>query len=106
LRQSKWKDGSEAIDRAIELDPNAADAYEKRGILYARPGDFQAALADLNMAMQLDPASERAFQTRSYVHGKRGNTEEASADAAHAAQLARAAASEAKNPQGKGSSQR
>ncbi len=43
------------LDRAIELQPNNADARAFHGYIYRRRGEWQRALAELDRAMELDP---------------------------------------------------
>ena len=43
------------IDLAIELNPNIALAYARRGSIYYRLGDFQRATMNWNIALKLDP---------------------------------------------------
>jgi tetratricopeptide (TPR) repeat protein len=60
------------FDRAIQLNPNSADAYTNRGILKAdRLQDFQGALADLNRAIQLDPNHFNAYAGRGILKADR-----------------------------------
>ncbi|MGA2035026.1 MAG: tetratricopeptide repeat protein, partial [Thermoguttaceae bacterium] len=44
--------------KAIELRPRYADAYCKRGVMYAEVKNFEAARNDLRKAMQFDPTLE------------------------------------------------
>ena len=43
------------FSRAIELDPNYAEAYYKRGVAYLRKDKYDEAIADLTKAIELDP---------------------------------------------------
>ena len=43
------------IDRAIEVNPNIALAYARRGSIYYRLGYFQRATMNWNIALKLDP---------------------------------------------------
>ena len=47
------------LNKAIELDPDYARAYNNRGIAYTDQGDYARAIADLNKAIELnhDPLS-------------------------------------------------
>jgi len=42
-------------NKAIELDPNLAQAYKNRGAAHFYFGDNEGALADLNKAIALNP---------------------------------------------------
>lgn len=52
------------LNKAIELDPQFAQAYKERGICQIDMGNNQAALADLNKAIELDPKSGDALLAR------------------------------------------
>ena len=43
------------IDKVIEINPNIALAYARRGSVYYRLGDFQRATMNWNIALKLDP---------------------------------------------------
>ena len=43
------------IDKAIDLNPNIALAYARRGAIYYKLGDFQRATMNWNIALKLDP---------------------------------------------------
>ena len=44
-----------AIDKAIELNPNLAIAYARKGTIYFRIGQTQNASINWNIALKLDP---------------------------------------------------
>ena len=44
----------EEFDKAIDLDPNYAVAYNGRGYAYNKAGQYQNAINDYTMAVQLD----------------------------------------------------
>ena len=50
--------------RALELDPNLAQAYNNRGTTYAILKNYDAALADYTRALELDPNYAQAFNNR------------------------------------------
>jgi tetratricopeptide (TPR) repeat protein len=53
------------LNRAIQLDPNYAQAYIFRGVLKAaRLNDTQGALADLNRAIEINPSYLLAYLSR------------------------------------------
>ena len=45
----------EDYDKAIELDPNDAEAYNNRGNSYSDLGQYQRAIEDYDKAIELDP---------------------------------------------------
>jgi tetratricopeptide (TPR) repeat protein len=76
-------------DRAIQLDPNYAIAYNYRGILKEHKlSDSQGALAEYNRAIQLDPNLALAYNNRgSLKYKKLGDSQGALADYNRAIQL-------------------
>ena len=50
----------EAYSRAIKLDPNAAVAYNNRGVVYGENGAFDLAIADYTKAIKLNPNDAEA----------------------------------------------
>lgn len=63
---SEFRKAIEALDRAIELDPDNALAYNRRGLAYSRMGEDIRALDDFEKAVKLDP-------TVAIFHYNRGN---------------------------------
>jgi len=53
--QEKYRDALIEIDKAIELNPNIALAYARRGSIYYKLGDLQRATMNWNIALKLDP---------------------------------------------------
>jgi len=54
----EYKDALLEIDKAIDLNPNIALAYARRGSIYYKLGDFQRATMNWNIALKLDPEFE------------------------------------------------
>lgn len=82
--RSKWKDVKElnlAINEfkeVLRLQPNAADAHFKLGLLYDNKGDIAKAMAEYREAVRLDPNGPDGLDSRSnialilfYVQGKK-----------------------------------
>ena len=51
----KYRDALTEVNTAIELNPNLAIAYGRRGSIYYRLGDNRRATLNWNVALQLDP---------------------------------------------------
>jgi len=51
----EFREALTEIDKAIEVNPNIALAYARRGSIYYRLGDFQRATMNWNIALKLDP---------------------------------------------------
>ena len=56
--------------KAIELDPKNTIAYNNRGMLYGRIGDYRQALTDFETALRIDPHYEKALQNRQVAQQK------------------------------------
>jgi tetratricopeptide (TPR) repeat protein len=57
----------EALDRALALDPQHANAYANRGILRFWNGDLEAATEDFDKAAEIDPSERIAMNGRGLV---------------------------------------
>ena len=44
------------LNEAVELDPELAQAYYYRGVLYGSIGEYEKATDNLNKAIALDPS--------------------------------------------------
>ena len=75
-------------DRAIELDPKYADAYNNRGNAYSDLGNLEQAIADYDRAIGLDPDLAMAYASRGTAYSDLGNFEQAIADYDRAIELA------------------
>ena len=67
--------------RAIARDPDYAQPYYSRGVLYYRElGDYDSAVQDLTRAIELKPSWARAYFNRGLAHKMRGEFDNAIAD--------------------------
>jgi tetratricopeptide (TPR) repeat protein len=65
---------------AIALNPNNADAYRNRGLIYGRKQDYDRALSDFDSALLLNPNDARAHALRGLVRERKGDGKRAIAD--------------------------
>jgi tetratricopeptide (TPR) repeat protein len=61
-----------AYDRALVVEPLAADIYVKRGNVRHAKGDLNGALADFDQALALDPAAVHNDRTVAEAYSRRG----------------------------------
>jgi tetratricopeptide (TPR) repeat protein len=61
------------INKAIELDPTNANAYNGRGWVEFIKKDFDSSISDANHAIQLDPQNGDAFGTRGWARYCKGD---------------------------------
>ncbi|MDR2905285.1 MAG: tetratricopeptide repeat protein [Helicobacteraceae bacterium] len=80
----KDKDYQTAISdytKAIQIDPNNADAYYFRGFAYYKIfGDLDKAIPDFTKAIKIDPNNARAYVSRGNVYDSLGDHNKAIAD--------------------------
>jgi tetratricopeptide (TPR) repeat protein len=74
-------------DKAIELNPDNADAYYKRGDAYAEIGEYGQAIADYSKAIELAPGHALAYFNRAYASGEIGEYNKAIVDYSKAIEL-------------------
>lgn len=75
----------EDLDKAIELDPNLAEAYFMRGNLYAsnlpkHRGGYEKAIADYTRCLESKPNDSSARWNRATYYGSMGQHDQAIAD--------------------------
>ena len=57
-----------SLTDVIQRNPASAEAYNTRGVAYARIGKFQEAIADFSQSIKLDPNSAAAFTNRALAY--------------------------------------
>jgi tetratricopeptide (TPR) repeat protein len=60
----QWKDAFAEYNRALQLNPDYAEAYNDRGHAYYWTGDYPKAIADFTRAIELRPNYPTAFNNR------------------------------------------
>ncbi len=75
------------FNRALQLDPENAKAYDNRGIAKLERGDLVGAIADFNRALQFDPKLAPAYETRGVAKAQKGDLDGAIADCDRALEL-------------------
>jgi tetratricopeptide (TPR) repeat protein len=75
------------FDRAIELDPQFAEARTNRGLNRLNEGNNEGAIEDFNAALAANPKLMQAFDSRGTAHARRGEFKEAIADFASALEI-------------------
>lgn len=77
----------EDLNQVIELDPQNAFAYNRRGDAYYRLGDYEQAQADSSQAILLNPQDANAYFDRGFAFSELGKYKEAIADYTQAIKL-------------------
>ena len=65
------------LNKAIQLDPENAQAYKDRGNAYYGAKKYDEALADWNKAVELDENFHQAINNRGMIYRERGQVDEA-----------------------------
>ncbi len=74
-------------DRAIELKPDLAEAYNNRGNAYWNKGEVDRAIADYDRAIELKPDYAEAYYNRGIAYRNKGEVDRAIADYDRAIEL-------------------
>ncbi len=74
-------------NKAIELDPHNAAAYNNRGNAYYAKGEYDKAIADYTKAIKLDPAYAVVYNNRGTAYYNKGEYDKAIADCDKAIKL-------------------
>ncbi len=75
------------LDNRLQLNPNDATAYYKRGLLFAQFGDFQRALQDFDQTLRLNPKDAESLNNRCWVRAIVGELQPALRDCDEALQI-------------------
>jgi tetratricopeptide (TPR) repeat protein len=75
------------FERAIELDPELAAAYDARGTIWLEREELDGAMQDYNRAIELDPEMGLYYADRGLVYTRMGETDKAIGDYEKAIEL-------------------
>ena len=84
---NRWNEALNAYDKAIELNPNDASAYNNRGLAYSNLGKYKQAILSYDRAIELNPKDADAYYNRGNAYNRLGNTIYANQDLKIAAKL-------------------
>jgi tetratricopeptide (TPR) repeat protein len=74
-------------ERALQLDPNRANALLNLGYYHLKAGDTSKALEYLNHAISVEPTMAKAYENRARLYLERGDRTQASKDLQRAQDL-------------------
>jgi tetratricopeptide (TPR) repeat protein len=80
LKDKDWQRAITAFTSLIELEPDNAFAYDRRGIAYGRAEHYDDAIADFSQAISIDHAFAGAYNNRGLSYYKQCRFDEAIAD--------------------------
>jgi Flp pilus assembly protein TadD len=78
--KENFKEALAMMNRAIEINPRYARAYNARGYVQLRLTNYSQALADFTEAIRLDPTYANAYHNRAVTRKLVGEMEGAKAD--------------------------
>ena len=81
LKSSLANKRIEYFTKALELNPNLAEAYEKRAVHYYFQGRLDAAIRDYTRAIKLKPHRSGPYRMRGLAHFKKAHGEGLKAEA-------------------------
>ena len=76
-KQRGYDKAIEHYTTAIEVNPDYANAYNNRSIIYRLKGNFDAVIQDCNKAIELNPDFAPAYLNRGNAYAEKGNVDEA-----------------------------
>ena len=80
LEEGEYDEAIDSFSKAIELNPEHADAYYRRGLAYFGKEDHNTAIADFSTAIELDADHFDAYFRRGIAYIDRENHDAAIAD--------------------------
>jgi len=80
LKDKDWQRAITAFTSLLELEPDNAFAYDRRGIAYGRAECYDEAIADFSRAISIDLAFAGAYNNRGLSYYKQHQFDEAIAD--------------------------
>ncbi|MGZ3649151.1 MAG: tetratricopeptide repeat protein [Syntrophales bacterium] len=87
VMEGKYNEAIEAFDKAIELNPKDAVAYNNRGAAYGQTGNYKQQIEDSTKALQMNPKDAVAFNNRGVAYGELGNYQQEIEDCTRAIEL-------------------
>jgi tetratricopeptide (TPR) repeat protein len=64
LDSGQYEEATEAFSKAIEINPQYAEAYNNRGVAWHYRGDYDRAIADYTKALDVNPQYSEAYNNR------------------------------------------
>jgi len=68
IPQDKWADAADALDAALNLDPEMCDAWISKGNILLQMGNSADALSAFDRALALQPDNREAQSGRAQAH--------------------------------------
>jgi tetratricopeptide (TPR) repeat protein len=78
--EGKYNEAIINFNKAIELDPKDAVAYNNRGVAYGELGNYEQEITDCSKAIEINPKLAVAYYHRGIAYQKLGNRKQAAKD--------------------------
>lgn len=86
--KNQYEQAIQEYNKAIQINPNATDAHNNRGIAYSKGlRQNEQEIQDFNKAIELNPNDNMAYTNRGVAYAKLGNLNQAISDATKAIEL-------------------
>ena len=86
-QRGQYSDSIQDLTKAIELEPDHADAYNFRGLAYDNQGKHDHAIQDYTKAIELEPDHTDAYYLRGLAYSSQGKHDHAIQDHTKAIEL-------------------
>ena len=60
-------------NKAIDMNPDFADAYDNRGLTFYKQGSFTQAIVDFNKAIEINPNDSEEYNNRGACYSHQGS---------------------------------
>jgi tetratricopeptide (TPR) repeat protein len=80
IAENRYREAITELGKAIELDPNCAEAYNSRGYAYLREHEYGRAIADFTSAIRLNVKYANAYLNRGVARKLAGDPQGAKGD--------------------------
>jgi tetratricopeptide (TPR) repeat protein len=68
LEKGQYDQAITYFDKAIEINPRYAEAYNNRGIAYLKKGQYDKAISDFTEAIEINPKDAMAYRNRGIAY--------------------------------------
>ncbi|MFO8112982.1 MAG: tetratricopeptide repeat protein [Desulfosalsimonadaceae bacterium] len=75
----------DAFQKAVEIEPESAEAYFNMGVAYAEKGNYENAIRYVNEALRINPEQGMYHYGRGWIHIRAGNRDKGLLDMEEAA---------------------
>ena len=85
--KEQWDAAVAEVNKALEINPRYAYAYNIRGLAYNRNGQHDKAIADYTKVIEINPIDALAYYNRGISYNAKGNMKKACSDWKKACEL-------------------